>query len=66
MEKIIDGKLYEMVDDPNRNCDNCAFLYQGARCRLPEDLMQQRDKECFADDYAKVWKLKPTTDGKTN
>lgn len=54
----IDGKIYQLVKDDLKNCDNCEFLSHGTICLLPNYLKQNRDKECFSNNYEKVWKLK--------
>lgn len=56
MEKEINGKIYELVDDSLKNCDNCVFLKGFTRCDYPNK--EDRMDECFANNYAKIWKLK--------
>ena len=61
MEKIIDGKVYELGD--NGGCGGCAFAIFSDQC-------YSTGIECTADvdedDDKLSWKLKPTEDGKTN
>jgi len=61
MEKIIDGKLYELGE--NDGCTGCVFAVFSDQC-------YSAGTECAADvdddDATLSWKLKPTEDGKTN
>ena len=59
MEKMIDGKLYELTITDADGCSGCAFAIFSKQC-------DDAGIDCCDGSMNLSWKLKPTTDGKTN